>query len=99
MSLIDRILNWDRLPIAVTVTRDPDLDMLQIVRRQNALLTAHEREIARLKLEYSKWGRTMIEKFIEILDRPEDQDDLRPLLHEALDDMNREVARLGEHVA
>jgi hypothetical protein len=80
-----------------------DYDLLQIatdyravVHEQQDLIQRKDEEILRLKLEYTRWGRSVIENFLLALETPEV--DMREVLWQAVADMNDEVARLEEHI-
>lgn len=94
MSITARILN--------ALTQCDDLlriatDYREVVYQQRDSLARKDEEIMRLKLEYSRWGRDILQNFLIALDNPEL--DLREVLWKAVEDMNDEVARLSEHVA
>ena len=71
-------------------------DALDVMHKQSDFIGIQQREILRLKHEYSTWGRDIIGNFMVALDRPEDHDDLREILIAAYREMSDEVARLGE---
>lgn len=84
-------------------------DMLQVmtanlllateeIRVRDEIISSQASEITRVTLEYTRWGRDMIENFLVGLDSPEDEDELRELLGCALIDMSDAVARIEEHV-
>jgi hypothetical protein len=74
-------------------------ELVRLLERQQMLLRIQEEQIAQLKVEYSRTMRDMISRFLVVLDCPEDQDEVRDVLHKALIDMSDEVARLEEHVS
>lgn len=49
-------------------------------------------------LHAARHSRDMLAQFIIALDNPEEHDELRLILHEALQDMADQVARVEEHV-
>lgn len=72
-------------------------DYRDVVFQQRDIITRKDEEILRLKLEYSRWGRDIIQNFLIALDQPDV--DMRDVLWQAVADMNDEVARLEEHSA
>jgi hypothetical protein len=85
-GFLRRLLNYD------TVN-----DLVGVAQQQMEIIRLQQVEIGRLKVEYSRWGRDMIAHFLVVLDKPEEQEGLRDVLHMALIDMADEVARLEEH--
>jgi hypothetical protein len=69
-------------------------DYRAVVFEQKDLLARKDAEIFQLKLEYSRWGRAVVENF---LTAQENGIDLRDALLDALRDFDDEVARLEEH--
>ena len=93
-SFLQRLINYtsqcdDLLRIAT--------DYRDVVFQQRDIIQRKDEEILRLKLEYSRWGRDIIQNFLIALDSPDV--DVRDLLWQAVADMNDEVARLEEHTA
>ncbi len=50
-------------------------------------------------MDSARHNRDIIAQFLVELDRPEDHDELRETLHQALVDLSDHVARLEEHVS
>lgn len=71
----------------------------QIVIEQREVMARQQAEIITLKLEYSRWAKQIIENFLIGLDRPEDEEEMRVILAQAVEDMADEVARLEEMCA
>ncbi len=70
-------------------------EMLESPRDLMELVVAranHEQLVA------ARHNRDMIAQFLIALDNPETHDDLKEVLHEALQDMSDQVARFEEHV-
>ena len=88
--------------IGWVLLRHGDVQTVNEVFRQRRehleLIAWQQAEIVRLKAEYSRWGRDMLEQFLIWLDAPEHEDELRERLAAAVKDMNDECARLEEFV-
>lgn len=69
-------------------------DYRDVVFEQRDIIQRKDEEIIRLKLEYSRWGRDVLQNFLIALDQPEV--DLRETIWQAVGDMNDEIARLEE---
>jgi hypothetical protein len=92
IPLIRRLLNYDTLDSIIGVAKEQQA----VIEDQRRIIGFQQAEIQRLKIEYSRWGRDVIEQFLIALDRPEYEDDLRDRLIAAVEDMSDEVARLEE---
>jgi len=69
----------------------------ETISAQAEVIASQERDIMQLKLEYTRWGRDIIENFLIGLDNPEDEDELREFLEKAHIDLSDEVARIEEY--
>ena len=78
---------------------DIALGFKQIVGYQQSIIDNLESDIETQQLEHARCHRDMLAAFLVALDKPEDEDELRDTLHEALIDMSDEVARLEEHIS
>ena len=72
-------------------------DYREVAMEQRVIIQRQQAEIVRLKLEYTRWGKGIIENFLIGLDRPEDEEGMRDLLALALVDMSDEIARIEEY--
>jgi len=91
--LLRRMLNLDLL----RDMSDIAVEQQTVINDQRRIIDSQMREIARIKLEYTRWGRDIVGNFIIALDKPEEQEEIRDILHEALSDLSDEVARIEEH--
>ena len=62
------------------------------------LLNIEQQQRQKDNLHAARHNRDMLSQFIIALDNPEQHDELRLILHEALQDMSDQVARVEEHV-
>jgi hypothetical protein len=92
-GFLRRLLNLDLLQDVTGIARSQQT----IIKEQTRFIEIQQREIVRLKLEYTRWGRDVVENFLIALDSPEDEEELRRHLSEALCDLSDEVARIEEH--
>lgn len=100
--MIRRLLGLPRLERAVDVAhawRDTAREQKRLARAWEELAEARAQEIVQLKLEYTCGAKRMIESFLIILDRPEDEERTRDALIAGLQDLSDEVARLEELIA
>ena len=73
-------------------------DLLEIALGFKQIVDAQKLQLALQELEHARCHRDLLANFLVVLDRPEDEDEIRETLHEALRDMSDQVARLEEHV-
>jgi hypothetical protein len=88
-SLIDRFLGLHDRELLDIAT-----DYRDVVFQQRDVISRQQAEILQLKLEYSRWGRAVIENFLRA---SENGIDLSEALVAALRDFDDEIARLEEH--
>lgn len=71
-------------------------DYRAVVHEQSDIIIRQQAEILLLKLEYARWGRSIVENFLVLLEDPDPG--IRDVLLDALRDFDDEVARLEEHM-
>lgn len=72
--------------------------LLDVCSRQQRIIGELSRELMCKELTDTRRHRDMLESFLVALDTPEDNDELRVVLIDGLQDMNDQLARLEEHV-
>lgn len=93
-SLVTRMIDFLARPSECDDLLKIATDYRDVVWQQRDIIARKEDEILRLKLEYSRWGRSIIENFLRA---SESGVDLSESLVAALRDFDDEIARLEEH--